>query len=253
MTESKQRNFKDHFSGVASGYAAHRPNYPIELADFLANVAPGRRLAWDCGCGTGQLSTLLAARFEQVIATDASAEQIQNATPHPGVDYRCAPAEASGLPDSAVDLAAAAQAAHWFDVTAYYAEVKRVARPRAIVALVTYNLAMIDARVDPILRRFYSEALRSYWPPERRLVEAGYRSLPFPFDEIDAPRLEIRALWTLGDLRGYVETWSALRAMEKAAGRTEIENFYRDLAAVWGSEGEVRPVRWPLTLRVGRL
>jgi len=223
------------------------------VAEFLAAAGPRRGVAWDCGCGSGQLAVLLADRFERVIATDASAEQIAHATPHPRIEYARAPAEASGLPDGVVDLAVAAQAAHWFDIGGYYAEVRRVARPGAIVALVCYAVMHIDDTVDPVLRRFYREVLAQYWPPERRHTENGYRSLPFPFTELPAPRLEIRAEWTLADAIGYVETWSAVRAMERAQGRALFEAFRRDLARAWGSEATLRPICWPLALRVGRV
>src|SRR5262249_38727408 len=68
--------FKDHFSGAASGYAAHRPVYPRAVAEALADRSPGRTLAWDAGCGSGQLSAVLGEVFERVVATDASAAQI---------------------------------------------------------------------------------------------------------------------------------------------------------------------------------
>lgn len=245
--------FKNHFSECVVGYAAHRPTYPAALVDFLAEMSPSHTLAWDAGCGSGQLSVLLADRFRRVVATDASAEQIAKATLHPDVEYRRAPAEASGLPDASVDLAVAAQAAHWFDLPAYYAEVKRVARPGSVVALVTYGIVTVDDEVDPVVRRFDSEILEPYWPPERRHVEDGYRSLPFPFNELETPKLEIRMNWAFAELVGYVETWSAVRALEKVEGHAPMEVFRRDLVRAWGSEGTVRPVRWPLTLRVGCL
>ncbi|MBF3045820.1 methyltransferase domain-containing protein, partial [Pseudomonas aeruginosa] len=67
--------FKDHFSTGSANYAAHRPTYPARLVDELAALCPGTRLALDCGCGTGQLTVLLAERFERVVGTDASAAQ----------------------------------------------------------------------------------------------------------------------------------------------------------------------------------
>jgi SAM-dependent methyltransferase len=253
MTDRTSATFKDHFSLVSSGYAAYRPGYPPELVAFLARTAPRRGVAWDCGCGSGQLSVLLGERFESVIATDASAEQVRKAQPHPAVQYRCAPAEASGLADASVDLAVAAQAAHWFDLPAYYAEVRRVAKPRATLALVTYGNPRLEEPIDTVVRGFYSGPLRSYWPPERRLVEDEYRSLPFPFDEIESPAFRMEVRWTLAQLAGYIETWSALRVMEKSVGREQIESFYRDLSRVWGDAAKVREVTWPLAMRVGRL
>lgn len=71
--------FKDHFSTGSANYAAHRPTYPAQLVDELAALCPGTRLALDCGCGTGQLTVLLAERFERVVGTDASAAQIDKA------------------------------------------------------------------------------------------------------------------------------------------------------------------------------
>src|SRR5690606_2582982 len=119
-------NFKDHFSSGSADYAAYRPTYPVALVDELAKISPGTRRALDCGCGTGQLSVLLAARFGEVLATDASAAQIAKASPRQGVTYRVALAQDSGLPDASVDLVTVAQAAHWLDLESFYAEVRRV-------------------------------------------------------------------------------------------------------------------------------
>jgi len=246
-------SFQDHFSDVAAAYAAYRPSYPPALVDFLARLAPARRLAWDAGCGSGQLSLLLAGHFERVVATDASPEQIARATAHPKVEYRCARAEASGLPERVADLVTAAQAAHWFDLPAYFAEVRRVTRPGGIVALISYGVVTADADLDAVIRPFYREVLGAYWPPERRHVDEGYRSLPFPFEELDGPSLEIRLDWRLEDLVGYVGTWSAVWALERAHGQASFATFRRQLAKAWGPATTVRTVRWPLALRVGRV
>lgn len=245
--------FADHFSDTASGYAAHRPTYPAALVDFLAEIAPGRALAWDCGCGSGQLSVLLAGRFGQVIATDASAAQIACAPRHAGVEYRCAPAEASGLAKGSVDLAVAAQAAHWFDLAAYYAEVCRVGRPGTAVALVSYGVMAAGEPIDRVIWPFYSEVLASYWPKERRHVEEGYRGLLFPFQEVETPPLEIRVSWRLPDLLGYVETWSAVRALRKAEGPEPVSRFRQSLTEAWQHGPAERLVRWPLAIRAGHL
>jgi SAM-dependent methyltransferase len=250
---SERVDFKDHFSDVASGYAAHRPTYPAALADFLARAAPGPGLAWDAGCGSGQLSVLLAEHFERVMATDGSAEQLARATPHPKVEYRRATAEASGLPDASVDVAVAAQAAHWFDLPAYYAEVRRVARKGAIVAQTVYNLVLVDDAIDGAVRRFYADKLGPYWPPERRHVEADYATLPFPFERVPVPRLEMTARWDLLHFIGYMRSWSGVVAMEKALGPQPLAALQRELEALWGPAGSSRVVRWPLTLRAGRV
>ncbi len=246
-------SFKDHFSVAAASYAVHRPTYPAALAEFLAAQAPARDLAWDCGCGSGQLSTLLGDVFARVIATDASAEQIANAAPHAHVVYRRAAAETSGLPDLGADLVVAAQAAHWFDLPAFYAEVRRVARPGALVALVTYGIVLLgEPALDQVMGRFYWGALHPFWPPERRHVEDGYRSLAFPFPEVAAPPLAMRAEWTLAQLVGYLHTWSAVLAMERAGEAAAVAAFESRLAAAWGPAEMARTIRWPLAVRAGR-
>ena len=248
-------DFKDHFSSVATDYATHRPTYPTALVDLLARVAPARRLTWDAGCGSGQLSVLLADRFERVWATDASSEQLARATAHPRVTYSCAPAHASGLEDGVVDLSTAAQAAHWFDLPSYYAEVRRVTRPGGIAALISYGVMIVDADVDAVVRPFYHNVLGAYWPPERRHVDEGYRSLPFPFEELSSPvpDLEIRLEWRFADVVGYVGTWSAMWALQRAEGQGPVERFREALGRAWGRAERVRTVRWPLALRVGRV
>ena len=244
--------FKDHFSGDSPAYARHRPSYPDALADALADLAPGRRLAFDAGCGSGQMSVLLADRFAYVAAVDVSAQQIAAATPHPRITYRVAPAEGSGLEDASVDLITAAQAAHWFDLPAFYAEVRRIARADAVIALASYPLPRIaNAAADAVLRRFYGETLASYWPPERVHVERGYADLPFPFEPVASPALTIVRTWTPADLVAYVGTWSAVRAMGDA-GPAALAGFERALLEA-GSRSDTHVVEWPIALRIGRI
>src|SRR5579864_4097159 len=104
----------DYFSTQAASYAAFRPTYPRALFEFVAASATGHTLVWDCGTGSGQAALALAEDFERVIATDTSAKQLAQATPHPRIEYRVAPAEASGLSDHAADAVTVAQALHWF-------------------------------------------------------------------------------------------------------------------------------------------
>jgi SAM-dependent methyltransferase len=245
--------FKDHFSQSAARYVAHRPTYPLELVNFLADRAPLENVAWDCGCGSGQLSTLLAERFAKVYATDASAKQIENAIPHPQVAYSCTPAEASGLESGVADLIVAAQAAHWFDLPAFYQEARRVGHSGSLLALVSYGIVKLDKQLDPIIDQFYFTVLGPYWPPERKYVEEGYRSFDFPFPELAAPEMQISVQWNLSDFLGYVNTWSSVAAMDRAAGREEHERFNRELSQAWNPPEAIRQVKWPLTVRAGVL
>src|SRR4029077_8666035 len=80
---------------IRSEYAKFRPHYPDELFEHLASISARHELAWDCATGNGQAAVGLARHFEKVIATDASAQQIESAEPDKRISYRVAPAEAS--------------------------------------------------------------------------------------------------------------------------------------------------------------
>jgi SAM-dependent methyltransferase len=245
--------FKDHFSTRSADYATYRPTYPRRLLAFLKSLTTRHDLALDCGCGAGQLSILLTDGFQRVIATDASPQQIEHAKPHPRVEYRVAPAESSGLPEHSVDLVTVAQAAHWFDLDAFYKEVQRILRPDGAIALITYGVIEADGEVGRILGQFYHEVLGPFWPPERRHVETGYRDLPFSFQELAPPAIAMTAEWTLSETLGYIDTWSAVRQAEAQLGRQPFEQFSTDLTAAWGDPETRREIRWPLSLRAGRI
>lgn len=246
-------NFKDHFSSGSAGYAAYRPSYPLELIDELTSISPGTGRVLDCGCGTGQLSVLLAERFDEVLATDASATQIAAAEPREGVIYRAALAEDSGLAENSVDLITVAQAAHWLDLERFYAEARRIARPQAAIALITYGVLHLEGELDRHLQQFYYHDIASYWPPERRHVETGYRDLPFPFAEIEVPPQVIEMQWNLAQLIGYLNTWSAVKAAQQALGFNPADTLAQQLAEEWGDPTTRRRITWPLTIRAGRL
>ncbi|MER2263648.1 class I SAM-dependent methyltransferase [Methylobacterium oxalidis] len=241
------------FDRGGASYARFRPEYPPALAASLAGFAPSDALAVDVGCGSGQLTAQLAGVFRAVVGLDPSADQIASAPARAGIRYACAPAEALPLPDRGADLIAAAQAAHWFDLDAFYAEVRRVLVPGGALALVTYGVIEADGEAGRVLRHFYRDVIGPYWPPERRHVETGYRTLPFPFAEVSPPALAMTRDWSLADLLGYVGTWSAVRNAETSLGREPLDRFGRELGAAWGEPERRREIRWPLSMRIGHV
>ena len=242
--------FKDHFSGHAGEYAQFRPHYPDALFAYLASEAPSRSLAWDCATGNGQAAIGLAAQFDRVIATDASAQQIQAAEHHDRVEYRVALAEQSGLPASSLDLVTVAQALHWFDIPSFFTEARRVLKPNGIIAVWAYTFVTVAPEVDAIVERFYRETTGPFWPPERALVESGYRDIEFPFAELEPGKFELAVVWQPDQLLGYLRTWSATKRFIAARGFDPLESLGEELKDVW-SDG-ARVVQWPLHLRIGR-
>lgn len=250
VDQAPSRNW---FEQGGKAYARFRPEYDAELAQFLACVSPGRALAVDVGCGNGQLTSLLAEHFARVTGLDPSADQIAHATAHPHITYACASAEKLPVADRSVDLITAAQAAHWFDLPRFYEEVRRIGVPGGIVALVSYGVLRLDEDLDDRFARFYWQEIGPYWPAERKLVDTGYASLPFPFKEQVVPALEIRKAWTQEELLGYISTWSAVRSVCEAGREDILQGFAEDLDTLWGEPARRCEVRWPINMRLGKL
>jgi len=244
--------FADHFSGFSPDYARYRPDYPESLFAYVAGLAPSSRCAWDCATGNGQAAVPLANHFERVVATDASAAQLKSARPDPRVEYRVAPAEASGIPAESVDLVTVGQALHWFDRPRFWKEVGRVLVPRGVIAVWCYDLLRAGPPVDAIIRRLYFEIVGPYWPPERVLTEQRYATIEFPFEELAPPSFRMEKRWTLPELLGYLRTWSAARRYAEAKGEDPVRTVEADLAGVWGRAGTARAIVWDLAVRVGR-
>jgi ubiquinone/menaquinone biosynthesis C-methylase UbiE len=244
--------FKDHFKAVAQQYADSRPTYPKRLFSWLAAQCSRLDLAWDCATGNGQAALDLAACFEHVVATDASAAQLAQAPAHDRIEYRVAPAERSGLADASVDLLTVAQALHWFDVAAFHEEARRVLKPTGIIAEWCYGMiAVDDAAIDGLIQNFYQDVVGPYWPPERMHVEKAYRDLPFPFRQLPVPAFSMQAAWTLDQLAGYLRSWSATGMYIKANGSDPVSTLAEELLAVWGDPAHACEITWPLALRVG--
>ena len=244
-------SFPDHFSAAAADYAAFRPHYPDALFAWIVAHAPARRRAWDCGAGSGQAAVALAEHFAYVVATDASRAQLERATRHPRVGYVTMAAERAALAPSSVELVTVAQALHWFDRDAFYAEAARVLVPGGFLAAWTYGPMELTGERKPIAYDFYARVVGPYWPPERSLVDTGYGAIAFPFDEVAAPEMWMEHEWTLRELLGYVSTWSAVQVYRKRRGEDPIPLLAAALAPAWGDPADHQLVRWPLRLRAG--
>ena len=247
------RPFSDHFSSLSAAYATHRPGYPEGLFDLLAELPRQRGRAWDCATGSGQAAVPLARRFELVIATDASAAQVRSAAEHPRVRYGVSAAESVPFRSGVFDLITVAQALHWLELPVFYAEARRLLAPGGVVAVWTYGRQRVDGGpIDAAVNHYYDEVVGPYWPPERRWVETGYRTLRFPFDEVPVAAPPMTVSWTLDELLGYIGTWSATARYRATAGIDPLPGLAERVAGVWGDGTVRRRVEWPLSVRAGR-
>lgn len=246
------QNFRDLFSKQSAEYAKHRPTYPDALFAHLAGLVGRRNLAWDCATGNGQAARGLAPYFEKVWATDASEKQLSSAEPLSKVHYQLGRCDESGLGDGSADLVTVAQAFHWFDHARFYDEVRRVAAPGGVLAVWCYTRCLIDESIDALVEDYYAGTLGPYWGPERAFVDAAYSTIEVPFQPLPSPRFSMHRDWTLGELVGYLGTWSALQTYREKTGKDPLEPLAEELSVLWPS-GVVKTVEWPLYLRTFRV
>jgi SAM-dependent methyltransferase len=242
------------FTKQSGSYSKFRPSYPEALFDFLAEECPRRELVWDVGTGNGQAARSLAHRFDKVIATDVAEAQIAAATPEPRVTFLVSPAEKSPLESGTADLVSVAQALHWFHLDAFYAEVRRVLRPGGLIAVWTYGWFTTDEPLHSLVDNYGKVFLGPYWTSRSKIVEEGYRSLPFPFAEVQAPRFQMSADWTYPQLRGYLDSWSATQLYkDREGGKDPYDTVRSRIEEAWGDPDRIHPIVWDLTLKVGRV
>lgn len=239
------------FGRRAGAYASFRPQYPGALFDWLAVNSPGPDRALDIACGNGQASRPLLKHFRQVLACDASPEQLHAAPDLLGIDCFAADATTQPLADASLDLIVVAQALHWFATPAFFAEVRRLLRPGGLFCAWCYSLLGIDEALDAVIDDFYRNTLDGYWPTGRASVESGYADIQPPFSRIEVPAFAIELEWDLEQLLGYLGTWSAVQKLEQASGRDPLLALQPRLCQAWGDGQQKRFVRWPLHFLAG--
>ncbi len=243
---------KDYFSTHSGDYVKFRPTYPAALFDFLKPLVPSRQAAWDCGTGNGQVAIELAKFFERVYATDISRAQLEKAFQAANIEYSVQPAEQTNFPDRSFDLIIVAQAVHWFNFDKFYREVRRTAKEDAVLCLIGYGRIEISPRIDPVISDFYTNKLRNYWDEERKYIDEGYQTIPFPFEEIPAPQFEMEQRWSFEHLIGYLNTWSVVKHFIKRNQCNPIDALEVELKKHW-EDGTLKAVKFPVLLRIGRI
>lgn len=202
------------FGATAGDYARHRAGFPPRLAGELEarGLLGSHVAAVDLGTGTGTLARLIAPRVGSVVGVDVAPEMIEQARALDreagvAVDYRVAPAEATGLPTASADLVLAGQCWHWFDAERATAEVRRLLRPGGHVVIAHFDWIPLPGNVVHVTEQ---------------LIESH------------------NPAWTLGGGTGLHPRW--LTDLGRA-GFTGIETFSFDVAQPYSHRAWVGRVR----------
>lgn len=246
--------FSDHFSAVATQYASSRPEYPQALFAWIAGIAPANGQAWEAGCGSGQASRGLAAVFDEIFATDPSASQIAQAARIDKVRFAVEPAERCSLHNATVDAVCVAQALHWFDRSAFFAECARVLKPGGVFVCWGYQEIQVPEPLREAVNAFAAR-IRDAWPAERDLVDRAYADFSWPFEAVDTgavPVREIAADWPLARLLEYFSSYSAVKRFRESHGVDPVAMHADAIAAAWGDSSAAHRLRWPLFVHARR-
>lgn len=241
---------KDFFSGHSKLYATFRPTYPDALYEFIFKHVTHFNTAWDCGTGNGQVARYLSTSFKRVFATDISTQQIEHAFKADNIFYSINSAEQTDFQNHQFDLITVGQAMHWFDIEKFYREVKRVAKPDALLAVWGYTVCTINTEIDIHVLDFYFNIVGPYWDSARKIVEEEYRSIPFPFEEISSPQFFIEVEWSADEFAGYLTTWSATQKFIKEKGFNPVPDVMNKIEPLWKNKMKVK---FPIFLKLGRV
>lgn len=238
------------FSKQAKLYAKYRPDYPKELYDFIFDHLSEKQVAWDCATGSGQIAGFLANHFNQVFANDISEEQLSFAPQKPHITYLNTSAENSGLPDNTFDLITIGQAIHWLNFDKFYDEVRRTARKNALLAVIGYGMIRINKEVNSIIDNLYETAFCQHFNENRQYLDKHYRTIPFPFKEITTPDFNHSLKWSIDQLEGYFNSWSAIQRIKSENKYNSVDQTVKKLKKALSNHQTIT-VTFPVFMRLG--
>jgi SAM-dependent methyltransferase len=249
--QQMKNSAKDLFSAHADIYAKYRPLYPRDLYDFILNQVTSKEIALDCGTGNGQAASVLAEHFMEVHATDISEKQIGNAIQKPNLYYHICLAEETPFADNKFDLIVSATAVHWFQLDNFFKEVKRIGKNNSVCACWGYKVFRThEPALNELIDKFYFQKIHNYWDAERRHVDAEYKSIPFPFDEIKDPGFATRLQWDLDELEGYLNTWSAVQHYLRIHNLNPVNELMREIKLQVQNNSKLQ-ITLPIFMRIG--
>ena len=235
----------------ASKYATYRPTYPAALYERIFSLVMQFDRAWDCACGNGQATRVIADHFKQVVGTDISTTQIAAALQEPNIEYLVSPADETPCEDQSIDLVTVAQAMHWFANEDFFNEVKRVLKPSGVLAAWCYDLPKVNAAVDKVVLHLAYTLLDAYWASGREYIQAKYKDIPFPFVEQYSADLFCEKTMCFDDLIGLFESWSPCLKYWQDHDADVLDLVRADLASAWGDPTATYQVKFPIYLITG--
>jgi ubiquinone/menaquinone biosynthesis C-methylase UbiE len=154
-----RRHHRTLFDGAADLYQSSRPGYSDDIVRFIsatAGLGAGARVL-EVGCGTGQLTAVLARSGFSLTAIDIGPSMVGTARSRlgdPAITFQVASFEEFAAPAAAFDLIVSAAAFHWIDPEVKYARSARLLRQGGWLAVIDGD----ESYHDP-----FGSALHEMW------------------------------------------------------------------------------------------
>jgi SAM-dependent methyltransferase len=166
-------------AGFAAGYDKYRPRPPSALLELLCRYVRRRpRLVVDLGCGTGLSTRAWSGLAESVVGVEPNGAMLSEAEDGPGIEYREAYAQETGLADGTADIVTCSQSLHWMEPGPTFAEAARILRRGGVFAAYDYDLPpAVDPEIDAAFAAFHRRRARAR---AARGIRQGADSWPKP-------------------------------------------------------------------------
>ncbi|KAG0223697.1 S-adenosyl-L-methionine-dependent methyltransferase [Mortierella sp. GBAus27b] len=250
-------------------YQSFRPGYNDNFRNMVLSYHAKNNgqftTAVDVGTGTGQVATVLADKFEHVYGVDISATMLASAVQKPNITYRVSKSEdLSWIPDSSIDAVTVAEAIHWFDLPKFFAEVKRILKPKGTFAALSYSIMRLSdyPQGTKRIREFCSDPdqLGKCWENGTKMVGTMLRSVEVPLKNVERhyfpdhpdglPPLMGDTV-SIAHIRNHLRTWSAYKIYcDRYPDREDlVERTIEDIKHADNlSEEQLVSVHWPTVL-----
>jgi len=227
----------ERFTGKADVYEQSRPDYPAEAIACIkekCGLAPGCAVA-DIGAGTGKFTRLLMNAGWDVTAIEPN-DDMRNALQlnFPRLRIVGATAEATTLPDGALDAITVAHAFHWFDHAACKVEFARMLKPGGKIALL-WNMRdesdTLTREHGALMKKHRVRGVVPEMENYREVYEAFFRSYEM-FRFVNKVRMDEAQLIALARSRSY-------SPLPGDAKYFELERAVKELCAAHAQDGFV--------------
>ncbi|KAL9373618.1 hypothetical protein Peur_033238 [Populus x canadensis] len=120
---------------------------------------------------------------------------------------------------------------HWFDLHAFYQQVKWILKkPDGVIAAWCYTVPEVNDSVDSVLNPFYSIDSDPYWEPQRKLIDDKYEYFT------------------------YLRSWSAYQTAKTKGVELLRDDMIESFKRAWNEDGhDQKVVKFPVYRRIGKV